>query len=818
MTDSDTYQAALAYAARGWSLVALHWITAAGQCSCGRPGCKSAGKHPINGAWQTRSEEVHRWAPGHAGELENIGIRTGTPSGFWVLDFDPADADDAGRELEHLIWKAGLHPHVRTGGGGWHWRFELPDFEVRNRQSAGGGRGRTHGLPRGWDVRGEGGQVVAPPSVSAKGAYVELGEPPAGWCPYAPPTWLLEMIRPPERGDPPSHTVPSAWSPLLPGPTGSGDQAGGGFAGTGFGESSHSADRIQAYCTAALIAECEEYASLTDGRRGEAAAAFGRRLVELANLARWPLDAVQDHFSRAMDAAAANGGGGGYASHEVVGQWARAVEHVGGRAAVMPPGLDILPGFPSPFPSVGVAGLADLRIVEPGSVQHGANGAGPAPVTGMTPAPSGGPMPPAAMDPWARALQREVWQRDVREAAEKFREQRKLGDRASAVERMRAELLDTLGIKARPRLQPIIPGLFYRNSLARIIGSSGHGKSFLVLDLAAHIGAGIPWAGRPVVKGSVLWLVAEGDEGVGRRIEAWETLHGRPVENVTYLPRAVNALGPEWDIFCEVLAERHDDMIVLDTQARITPGADEIDRAEQSMLVEACDRLRVATGACVALVHHRGAKGTHARGHTEVFGALQTQVYVEKSGHHITVGAKMANGGKTKDDIEPEDIGFVLRSIEIPGTPNEFGIIEPGAKGAALEWVGDAAMAESEETKLSTGERRARALWSVIVEHFNPGDGGERAAIKAMFFDVPEIAKLRPDTRRQAWQRSWNTLIGLGLIAKHYKGARFKIVEVPDQAVGGVLTANSDAGAGGVGQLNANWELWTNDLESKADK
>jgi hypothetical protein len=802
MSQHDTYQAAMRYIARGWQVIALHHITAARQCSCGKIACKSAGKHPVDKGWTTGGGvPASRWAPRTPGSLANIGILTGRPSGHWVLDFDPNAADEDGWTLHRRlvgVTQGGWTPHVRTGGDGEHWRFALPDFEVRNSQ----GTARTHRLPAGWDVRGDGGQVVAPPSVSGKGAYVELID--VG--PYLAPEWLLELIRPRERvtvnGAPPGHMVSAGPTVDLVVPNAG---ASSGLGGSGVGDgSSHRAEQVQAYCTAALRAEVEEYSHLTDGRRGEAAFAFGCSLVEIANLARWSHERVYEHFAAAMERAAANAGpdgqSGGYAPHEVPNQWSRAVEHVGARARVMPAGPDVIPFLP---------------IVDAGSVNGGggsSSAAGRTAATGPTPAAE---VPPV-LDPFEAAVRTEAWRITVREAAKRRVEEWKLGDRKAAVAALRAELIDTPTLLARPRLVPVVPGLFYRNSLSRLIGSTGHGKSFVALDLAARIGAGLPWAGRPVTKGSVLWLVAEGDEGVGARLEAWSELNERPVENVTYLPRAVNSLGPEWDIFVEAVADRRDDMIILDTQARVTPGADEIDRAEQSMLVEACDRLRAATGACVVLVHHRGAKGVHARGHTEVLGALQTQVYVEKNGNRITVGAKAANGGKTKDDVEPEDIAFILKPVIVPGRPNEFGIVEPGAKGAALEWVGDAVMAEdSDATRMSAVDRRTRALWRIVVDEFNPGDGGARAEIRAHFVDLPEISAMKPDGRRKAWQRSWNALISLGLVAKHVKGARFKIVEVADQSAAGVLTANPDAARGGVGRLNYNWELWTDDMESK---
>jgi hypothetical protein len=109
-------------------------------------GLKGASTDPaIVGEWWRRWPEA------------NIGIRTGAPSGLIVLDVDQRHNGIAG--LEQLKKRHGALPataKVLTGSGGWHWYFKHPGHEVRN--SAGV-------LGKGLDVRGDGGYVVAPPSV-----------------------------------------------------------------------------------------------------------------------------------------------------------------------------------------------------------------------------------------------------------------------------------------------------------------------------------------------------------------------------------------------------------------------------------------------------------------------------------------------------------------------------------------------------------------------------------------------------------------------------------------------------------------------------
>jgi putative DNA primase/helicase len=187
-----TATAALAYAARGWRVIPLHAVNAQGRCTCAKcpVGGRSVGKHPIDTAWEktpplSGADVMETWT---RRPWANVGVATGTPSGFFVLDIDP---DNGGMDsMAQLVAKHGPMPPTtvqQTGSGGWHYFFALPDFEVRNKQA--GSARWLDGLP-GLDIRGTGGQVVMAPSVSGKGGYTLLDR---GIAPA--PAWLLEAIR-----------------------------------------------------------------------------------------------------------------------------------------------------------------------------------------------------------------------------------------------------------------------------------------------------------------------------------------------------------------------------------------------------------------------------------------------------------------------------------------------------------------------------------------------------------------------------------------------------------------------------------------------
>jgi hypothetical protein len=117
----------------------------------------------------------------------NVAIATGRASGVWVLD---VDNDDNGKAtLSELEAKFGpLPPTVEViTADGRHLYFRWPDsgVEIRNFQ-------QRDDLP-GLDVRGEGGYVLAPPSVHPSGRRYEWSVDSADTFADAP-EWLLDII------------------------------------------------------------------------------------------------------------------------------------------------------------------------------------------------------------------------------------------------------------------------------------------------------------------------------------------------------------------------------------------------------------------------------------------------------------------------------------------------------------------------------------------------------------------------------------------------------------------------------------------------
>ncbi|MFH9038966.1 AAA family ATPase [Streptomyces sp. NPDC017966] len=238
---------------------------------------------------------------------------------------------------------------------------------------------------------------------------------------------------------------------------------------------------------------------------------------------------------------------------------------------------------------------------------------------------------------------------------------------AACVAQMRGELLDTDGLDKIPPLEPLLGDLLQMNTTARIIGPSGTFKSFVLLDMAGHIGTGMKWHGHYVKQGSVVYLVAEGEQGIRKRVRAWEQHYGMRMDNVLFLPRPVQARSPEWTVFTELARQLEPVFVVVDTQARVSVGVEENSNKEMGEVVDRLDGLRRATGACVSIVHHTGHVGEHGRGASSVKGAMQSEINVKKTGDRISNITLTLKASKQKDEEEGTDLQFGLKRISLEG-------------------------------------------------------------------------------------------------------------------------------------------------------
>lgn len=174
---------------RGFAVMPVHGINLeTKKCTCGKEACnlpdhrgkRQAGKHPwtLHGLKNASSDPVMIEVLWKLKQYSNIGIVTGPISGIFVLDVD-------GMEGESSLANYPALPATLTSytGNGRHIIFRYPDRKVFTRAGK---------FAPGLDIRGEGGYIVAPPSVHANGAVYQWIDATA---PIADaPEWLLEIV------------------------------------------------------------------------------------------------------------------------------------------------------------------------------------------------------------------------------------------------------------------------------------------------------------------------------------------------------------------------------------------------------------------------------------------------------------------------------------------------------------------------------------------------------------------------------------------------------------------------------------------------
>jgi hypothetical protein len=155
--------------------------------------CGARAKHPItpHGCKDATTDRAVIRSWWRVDPEANLGLATGAISGIFVLDVDP-DHGGEGSLASLLGCHGPLPPTVvsLTGGGGKHLLFRHPGGECKVRNLV--------GFYDGLDVRGDGGYILAPPSVHPSGRRYRWAPGNSGE-PAGAPGWLLDIVKEPER-------------------------------------------------------------------------------------------------------------------------------------------------------------------------------------------------------------------------------------------------------------------------------------------------------------------------------------------------------------------------------------------------------------------------------------------------------------------------------------------------------------------------------------------------------------------------------------------------------------------------------------------
>ncbi len=188
-------------------------------------------------------------------------------------------------------------------------------------------------------------------------------------------------------------------------------------------------------------------------------------------------------------------------------------------------------------------------------------------------------------------------------------------------------------------IREIVEDVLTAGGLSCAYGESNSGKSYCIGHLAFCIARGVPWLGKRVERGAVIYVAAEGAASIRRRIRAYRKRTGARLDSFGLVSTSVNLLAPSIDLesLLSLIREKASEigeavlLVVVDTLARVIAGGDENSGEDMGRLVAAGDLIRHETGAHVLFVHHSGKNALlGARGHSSLRAALDTELEVTK--------------------------------------------------------------------------------------------------------------------------------------------------------------------------------------------
>lgn len=274
----------------------------------------------------------------------------------------------------------------------------------------------------------------------------------------------------------------------------------------------------------------------------------------------------------------------------------------------------------------------------------------------------------------------------------------------------------------------LVEGLLGRGTMAVFYGDSNSGKTFAAIDLGASICRCVPWQGRNCDTGLVVYLATEAAASVQLRLRAYQRHHKQQVPGFVIVQSPINLFDGTADTtaviaLIEELEREHGAKAVLiigDTLARISAGANENSGEDMGVVLRNADAIRGATGATFLWIHHCGkdqAKGM--RGWSGMRAAIETEIEISTDD---ATGIRSAEVTKQRDLPGKGDrFGFRLANVILG--KNRWG----SDRGSCVVVPADAA------AKVVRGKRPSEIAGALIEFLTERGSGCVRGALVKHF-------------------------------------------------------------------------------------
>ena len=214
----------------------------------------------------------------------------------------------------------------------------------------------------------------------------------------------------------------------------------------------------------------------------------------------------------------------------------------------------------------------------------------------------------------------------------------------------------------------LVEGVLTAGDGSVLYGDSNSGKTFLMIDMACAVARGVQWMGRNTEPGLVVYLAAESPASVRSRLQAYQKHHGVRVPNFAIVQSPIDLFDGDADTDKVIQVVRQLEqqrgqkarLIIGDTLARLSAGANENAGQDMGLVVRRFDRIRTECKAHFCLIHHSGkSAAAGARGWSGVRAAVDTEIEISDS-----PTGRCCEITKQRDlSTKGERIGFKLEAV-----------------------------------------------------------------------------------------------------------------------------------------------------------
>lgn len=319
----------------------------------------------------------------------------------------------------------------------------------------------------------------------------------------------------------------------------------------------------------------------------------------------------------------------------------------------------------------------------------------------------------------------------------------------------------------------LVRNLIPRRGLGLLYGESSAGKTFLAIHASLCLAWGVPFFGRRVKPGGVLYIAAEGGRSVLPRFDAAERGLGIGAANLTGQRDASAGCAPIRIVYEAPNLSRAGDpapliatireaaeqfeaagsrlaMVVVDTWHAALAGAEENSSADTGHALKPLKDAIEEMGVFVLVVHHPGKeleKG--ARGSVSLPAAVDTTIELRVPGC-LGPLAKPAEMMRTATVVKQRD-GAVGESFHYRLPITKLGLDEDGEPWTTCT-VQPCDPPRVDDDGLSKTDRQFMEAVQAAIAEVGGASPAEIEKARGRFYN--SRANDKPDTRRKAWNRA----------------------------------------------------------------